>query len=158
MAIRQTIDRGIPAWTFDPWLQEAQEMPGDSGPRDTLPGSTQTPEFISAWLRSNGAPGVVVVVRHQQLGLHEYLLDEIRRIDLRLKRIYLADHGSFRLNGEHPAPPRGRFSLLAPVAEVLEAAARGQTWMNGRPAFRRPHSVRERALIPVAQRQADDRS
>ena len=133
-------------------------MPGDSGPRDTLPGSTQTPEFISAWLRSNGAPGVVVVVRHQQLGLHEYLLDEIRRIDLRLKRIYLADHGSFRLNGEHPAPPRGRFSLLAPVAEVLEAAARGQTWMNGRPAFRRPHSVRERALIPVAQRQADDRS
>lgn len=133
-------------------------MQGDTGSREPLPCDGQTPDFVKHWMQSHGAPGTIVVVRHSQLGLYEYLLDEVRRTDLRLKRIYLADHGVFRLNGDYIAPPRGRFSLLAPVGEVLEAAVEGHTWMNGHRAFHRPLSARERALVDVARRQVGERA
>lgn len=141
---------------FDAWLAQADHMQEsvDRGPG--LPCDTQTPELVVGWMLDRGAPGVIVVVRHVQLGLHEYLLDEVRRIDLRLKRVYLADHGVFRLNGDDPAPPGGRYSLLAPVGDVLDAAVGGHTWLNGRPAFRRPHSSRERSLVDAARRQRDE--
>jgi hypothetical protein len=142
---------------FDAWLAEADHTQGGIDVRQTLPCDTQTPEFVAGWMQDHGAPGVVVVVRHVQLGLYEYLLDEVRRTDLRLKRVYLADHGVFRLNGDYLAPPRGRFSLLAPIGNVLDAAVDGDTWMNGRPAFRRPHSSRERALVDAARQQHDER-
>lgn len=141
---------------FDAWLAQADHMQEsvDRGPG--LPCDTQTPELVVGWMLDRGAPGVIVVVRHVQLGLHEYLLDEVRRIDLRLKRVYLADHGVFRLNGDDPAPPGGRYCLLAPVGDVLDAAVGGHTWLNGRPAFRRPHSSRERSLVDAARRQRDE--
>lgn len=160
MAAREAIKRRDVAWAPDlpTYIHEAEHMRPQGRSRDILPGAHQSPKFISDWLKLHGKPGTVVVVRHHQLGLDEYLLDDIRRVDLRLKRVYLTDHGSFRLNGEYSAPPRGRFSLLVPTADVLEAALAGRAWMNGRPAFQRPHSVRERALIPLARQQADERS
>ena len=141
---------------FDAWFAQADHMQGsiDMGPR--LPCDIQTPELVAGWMLDHGAPGVIVVVRHVQLGLYEYLLDEVRSIDLRLKRIHLADHGVFRLNGDDLAPPGGRYSLLAPVGDVLDAAVGGYTWLNGRPAFRRPHSSRERSLVDAARRQRDE--
>lgn len=139
------------------WLEKTEQMRGDIDVREALPCDSQTPEFVTAWMQRYGTAGTVVVVRHAQLGLYEYLLDEVRRSDARLRRIYLADHGVFRLNGDYLAPPRGRFTLLAPVGEVLDAAIAGHTWMNGRPAFRRPHSARERALIDLARAQHDGR-
>lgn len=150
-ASQRDAEQRFDAWVVDPdHTREGIEQ-------DTLPCGPQTPESVAAWMKVHGAPGVVVVVRHAQLGLHEYLLDEVRRIDLRLKRIYLADHGVFRLNGDYLAPPAGRFSLLAPIGNVLDAAAGGHTWMNGRQAFRRPHSSRERALIDIVRQQRDER-
>ncbi len=141
---------------FDAWLAEGDHVRGhdDMGPR--LPCHVQTPELVAGWMLDHGAPGVIVVVRHVQRGLYEYLLDEVRRIDLRLKRIYLVDHGVFRLNGDDPAPPGGRYGLLAPVGDVLDAAVGGHTWLNGRPAFRRPHSSRERLLANAARRQREE--
>jgi len=158
MAERAVVDRRATAWRFDPWLAEAGQMQGDIESREPLPCDGQTPDFVKRWMRSHCAPGAIVVVRHSQLGLYEYLLDEVRRTDLRLKRIYVADHGVFRLNGDYIAPPRGRFSLLAPVGEVLEAAVEGHTWMNGVRAFRRPLSARERELVGVARRQVGERA
>lgn len=152
MSTRTLLDRNGPAWQFGAWLAE-QHMYGETDTREPLPCDGQTAEFVADWLKNNGTPGTVVVVRHMQLGLYEYLLDEVRRTDLRLKRVYLADHGVFRLNGDYIAPPRGRFSMLVPVGDVLEAAIEGHTWMNGRRAFRRPLSARERALIDVVRRQ-----
>jgi len=157
MGERAQADRGGAAWRFDPWLAEAEQMDGDTESREPLPCDGQTPEFVKRWMQSHGTPGTIVVVRHSQLGLYEYLLDEVRRTDLRLKRVYLADHGVFRLNGDYIAPPRGRFSLLVPLREVLDAAVEGHTWMNGRPAFRRPLSARERTLVDVARRQEGER-
>lgn len=142
---------------FDSCLVGAEQMRGDIEARAPLPCDAQTAAFVADWMQRHAAPGTVVVVRHAQLGLNEYLLDEVRRIDSRLKRIYLADHGVFRLNGDYLAPPRGRFGLLAPVDEVLAAAMTGQTWMNGQAAFRRPHSAREHTLIAAVRRQQDRR-
>lgn len=156
MDTRTLLGRRGPVWQFGSRLAE-EHMHGESDTREPLPCDGQTADFVTDWLRSHGTPGTVVVVRHMQLGLYEYLLDEVRRTDLRLKRVYLADYGVFRLNGDYIAPPRGRFSMLAPLGDVLEAAVEGLTWMNGRPAFRRPLSARERALIDVARRQHDER-
>ena len=133
------------------------EARGRAPPRAALPGDAQTPEFIAAWMRAHAAPGVIVVVRHRQLGLYEYLLDEVRRVDPRLKRIYLSDHGAFSLEGEYLAPPRNRFGLLAPVGDVLDAAVRGQGWLHGQAVFQRPSSTHERTLISAARRQQAER-
>lgn len=137
--------------------QDAEQVRGGMDVREPLPCGVQTPDFVTRWMQDHGTSGIIVVVRHVQLGLHEYLLDEVRRTDMRLNRIYLADHGVFRLNGDYLAPPRGRFSLLAPVGEVLDAAAAGHTWMNGRPAFRRQLSAREQTLVEIARHQQDAR-
>lgn len=157
MAGRALADQWGAEWRFDSWLAEAEHMQGDGEAGHSLPGDSQDADFVRGWMQRHGAPGTIVVVRHIQLGLYEYLLDEVRRVDLRLKRIYLADHGVFRLNGEYLAPPRGRFGLLAPIAGVLEAAVQGHSWMNGRPAFHRPLSARERTLIDIARRQEQER-
>lgn len=157
MAGRALADRWGAEWRFDSWLAETEDMQGDGGAGHSLPGDSQDASFVRGWMRQHAAAGAIVVVRHIQLGLYEYLLDEVRRVDLRLQRVYLADHGVFRLNGEYMAPPRGRFSLLAPVPDVLDAAVGGHTWMNGRPAFHRPLSARERALIDIARRQEEER-
>lgn len=153
MAAHKTFVRQVSAWSSDSWSWEGEQSPALPRRRDTLPGDAQTPEFIAAWMQSHRAPGVVVVVRHRQLGIHEYLLDEMRRVDLRLKRIYLADYGTFRLGGDYLAPPQGRLSLLVPVGDAFDAAVQGQSWMHGRPAFRRPCSTHERDLISIARRQ-----
>ena len=158
MGTRALKPRHESAWRFDPWLAEAEQMQEYAEASEPLPCGSQTPEFVKTWMESHGAVGTIVVVRHSQLGLFEYLLDEVRRTDLRLKRIYLADHGVFRSNGENVAPPRGRFSLLAPVGGALEAASDGRTWMNGKPAFRRPLSPHERSLIEIARRQHGERA
>lgn len=141
---------------FDAWLAQAHHVQGNDDTGSRLPCHVQTPERVAGWMLAHGAPGTIVVVRHVQLGLYEYLLDEVRRIDPRLKRIYLVDHGVFRLNGDDPAPSGGRYSLLAPIGDVLDAAIGGHTWLNGRPAFRRPHSSRERSLVNAARRQRDE--
>ena len=158
MGTRALTYRDGRAWRFDPWLAETERMERNVEAGEPLPCGAQTPDFVDAWMQANGAAGTIVVVRHSQLGLYEYLLDEVRRSDLRLKRVYLADHGAFRLNGENLAPPRGRFSLLAPVGPVLEAAIDGRTWMKGRPAFRRPLSPHERSLAEVVRRQERERA
>lgn len=158
MSARALAHQRVAAWRFESWLAEAEYMQRESVSREPLPCDGQTPELVSNWIRNYGAPGTIVIVRHSQLGLYEYLLDEVRRVDLRLNRVYLADHGVFRLNGDYIAPPRGRFTLLAPLPEVLDAAIAGHTWMNGRPAFRRPLSGRERALVDIARRQQSERS
>jgi hypothetical protein len=134
-------------------IASSELMQGGMHVREPLPCDAQTPELVAEWMQDHGTAGAVVVVRHSQLGLHEYLLDEVRRTDLRLKRIHLVDHGVFRLSGDYLAPPAGRFTLLAPVGAVLDAALAGDTWMNGRPAFRRPHSSRERALIDLLRQE-----
>lgn len=158
MSARALVHQRVAAWRFESWLAETEQMQENPVLREQLPCDGQTPELVSDWIRNYGAPGAIVIVRHSQLGLYEYLLDEVRRVDLRLKRVYLADHGVFRLNGDYIAPPRGRFSLLAPLPDVLDAAIEGHTWMNGRPAFRRPLSGRERALVDIARRQQSERA
>lgn len=153
MAGRDTLARSNSAWSGDVDVAAAERTPDQPGWTGRLPGDAQTPEFIAEWMRSHAAPGVIVVVRHRQLGLYEYLLDEIRRVDPRLKRIYLSDHGPFSLEGEYLAPPRNRFGLLAPVGDVLDAAVQGQGWLHGRAVFQRPSSTHERTLISAARRQ-----
>lgn len=139
------------------WVSGAEQVRGGMDVREPLPCGAQTPDFVTRWMQDHGTSGIIVVVRHVRLGLHEYLLDEVRRTDMRLNRIYLADHGVFRLNGDYLAPPRGRFSLLAPVGEALDAAVAGHTWMNGRSAFRRQLSAREQTLGEIARHQQDER-
>lgn len=149
---RRKTDRD-PGLRFIARLATSEQMQGGIHVDEPLPCDAQTPDFVAGWMQDHGTPGAVVVVRHSQLGLHEYLLDEVRRVDLRLKRTYLVDHGVFRLSGDYLAAPAGRFGLLAPVGAVLDAAVAGDTWMNGRPAFRRPHSSRERALIDILRQE-----
>lgn len=157
MATRDRLARSSPFWSTDGGIGAAERMPNHQSWTGQLPGDAQTAEFIASWMRSHAAPGVVVVVRHRQLGLHEYLLDEVRRTDPRLKRIHLSDHGTFTLEGEYLGQPRNRFGLLVPVEDVLEAAVQGQGWLHGRPVFQRPSSTHERTLISAARRQQAER-
>lgn len=128
-----------------------------SEPHGQLPCDAQTSEIIESWMGSYGAAGTIVVVRHRQLGICEYFLDEVRRCDQRLKRAYLADHGIFAFRGDYAARPRRHFSLLAPIGEVLIAAMEGHSWANGRPAFQRPLSRHERLLADIVRRQQAER-
>jgi hypothetical protein len=149
MSTRASAKLGRAGPRLDTWL--TRELHGQ------LPCDGQTPESIESWMGSHGAAGTIVVVRHRQLGICEYFLDEVRRCDQHLKRVYLADHGTFAFRGDYAARPRRHFSLLAPISEVLIAAMEGHSWANGRPAFQRPLSRHERLLADIVRRQQAER-
>ena len=112
-----------------------------------LPCAEQTPQHTAEWIATSAVPGAIVVVRHAQWNLYEYHLDEITKLNGRLGRIYLAQHGAFDFTGAGTSGPRGYLTLLEPTPPVLEAAMRGKTWLHGQPAFKRPLSALETKLV-----------
>jgi hypothetical protein len=112
-----------------------------------LPCTEQTPETVARWLAGHAAPRSIVVVRHTRWHLYEYHLDEIAKVNARLGRVYLEQHGGFNFNGGGVSGPRGSLTLLEPTAAVLAAAMQGRTWQHGKPAFKRPLSAREIELV-----------
>jgi hypothetical protein len=108
-----------------------------------LPCSEQTPETVGHWLAVHGAPGSIVVVRHARWHLYEYHLDEIAKVNARLGRVYLKQHGGFNFEGRGISGPKGSLTLMEPTAATLAAAMQGRTWQHGKPAFKRPLSARE---------------
>lgn len=123
------------------------ELPEAATARSALPGATQTPETIESWILREAAPEAIVVVRHVQRGLYEYHLDEVVSINRTLRRVYLAQHGTFAFDGAGAAGARGQLTLLEPTADVLDVAVNGRTWQHGRPAFKRPLSALEWHLV-----------
>lgn len=123
----------------------AASLNGWDQSKPMLPGAERSPDTLAAWLQSAGPHGIVVV-RHAQRHLYEIHLDEIVRISPRQRRVHLAQHGAFDFTGVSTVGPR-RLTLLAPTAAALDAAVNGKTWLNGRPAFRRPHSASETELV-----------
>jgi hypothetical protein len=115
--------------------------------RPALPGAAQTPETVERWILREAAPEAIVVVRHVQRGLYEYHLDEVVSINRALRRIYLAQHGTFGFDGAGASGARGQLTLLEPTAEVLDVAINGRTWQHGQPAFKRPLSALEWHLV-----------
>jgi hypothetical protein len=120
--------------------------------RPSLPGAAQSPETIERWILSEAAPEAVVVVRHVQRGLYEYHLDEIVSINRALRRVYLAQHGTFGFDGAGASGARGQLTLLEPTADVLDVAVNGRTWQHGQPAFKRPLSALEWHLVATLGR------
>jgi hypothetical protein len=118
-----------------------------------LPCAEQTPQTVALWLADHGTAGAVVVVRHAQWNLYEYHLDEISKLNARLGRVYLAQHGAFDFTGAGTSGPRGYLTLLEPTRVVLDAAMDGKTWLHGRPAFKRPLSALETKLLRVLKTQ-----
>jgi hypothetical protein len=108
-----------------------------------LPCTEQTPETVASWLAVHAAPGSIVVVRHTRWHLYEYHLDEIAKVNARLGRVYLKQHGGFNFSGNGVSGPKGSLTLLEPTAAALAAALQGRTWQHGKPAFKRPLSARE---------------
>src|SRR5262245_27472643 len=129
-----------------------QEKPGvwalisGGGKPAVLPGIDQTAESITHWIKKNIRTDMVVVVRQAQRNMVEFSLDRVININFQLERLSLEKHGSFRLDGSSTAGPRGALTLLAPLAEVTEAALTGQAWINGRPAYCRRLPPDELAL------------
>lgn len=129
-----------------------QEKPGIwaliSGGRKApvLPGIEQTAESIARWIKKNIKTDTVVVVRQAQRNLVEFSLDRVININFHLERLSLERHGSFRFDGSAVAGPKGALTLLAPLADVTEAALTGQAWINGCPAYHRPRPPAELAL------------
>ena len=129
-----------------------QEKPGIwtliSGGRKApvLPGIDQTPEDIARWIKKNIKTDTVVVVRQTQRNMVEFSLDRVININFHLERLSLERHGSFRFDGSAVAGPRGALALLAPLADVTEAALAEQAWINGHPAYHRPLPPAELAL------------
>jgi hypothetical protein len=117
-----------------------------------LPCADQTPASTARWIADEGAPGAIVVVRHTQWNLYEYHLDEIAKVNTRLGRVYLAQHGAFDFTGAGTSGPRGYLTLLEPTPAILDAAIGGKTWLHGRPAFKRPLSVLELELVRRLER------
>jgi hypothetical protein len=132
---------------------EMASATGDAGLLDSarelssLPGAAQTPETIERWILREGTPEAIVVVRHVQRGLYEYHLDEVVSINRALRRIYLAQHGTFSFDGAGASGARGQLTLLEPTADVLDVAINGRTWQHGQPAFKRPLSALEWHLV-----------
>lgn len=118
---------------------------GDRKPA-TLPGIDQDGESIARWIKKNIKTDAVVVVRHVQRNLVEFNLDRVVSINFHLERLSLENHGTFRLDGCSIVGPKGAMTMLAPLADVTEAALGGQAWINGRLAYRRPLPAGELAL------------
>lgn len=112
-----------------------------------LPCAEQTPETVARWLSGHAVPGSIVVVRHTRWHLYEYHLDEIAKINTRLGRVYLKQHGGFNSSGGGVSGPKGSLTLLEPTPAVLAAAMHGSTWQHDKPAFKRPLSAREIELV-----------
>jgi len=108
-----------------------------------LPCCEQTPETVERWLGVHAVPGSVVVVRHARWHLYEYHLDEIAKVNPRIGRVYLRQHGCFDFNGRGVSGPKGSLTLLEPTGTVLAAAIQGRTWQHDKPAFKRPLSAHE---------------
>ena len=118
---------------------------GDRKPA-TLPGMDQDADSIARWIKKNIKTDAVVVVRHAQRNLVEFNLDRVISINFHLERLSLENHGTFRLDGSSVVGPKGALTMLAPLADVTEAALGGQAWINGRLAYRRPLPPIELAL------------
>jgi hypothetical protein len=101
---------------------------------------------IDAWIRDHAAPGGVVVVMQSQRNLREYFLDEIVSLNLGKRRLVLMRYGRFDLAGRGIDAPRHALTLYVPTADLLDAAASGQTWFDGRPVFKRQLSLQENRL------------
>lgn len=114
-----------------------------------LPCAEQTADSIARWVKSEAAPGSIVVVRHARWRLYEYHLDEVAKLNMRAGRIYLAQHGRFSLHGTGISGPKGLLTLLEPTAAAIDAAIHGKTWHQGKPAFKRPLSAREVELARI---------
>src|SRR6185312_12338094 len=78
--------------------------------------------------------------------LREYFLDEIVSLNLGRRRLLLSRHGRFDLAGRGMDAPRHALTLHMPTADLLSAAASGQTWFGGRPVFKRQLSPQENRL------------
>jgi hypothetical protein len=101
---------------------------------------------VDAWIRQHAAPGDVVVVMQSQRNLREYFLDEIVNLNLGRRRLVLMRHGRFDLAGRGMDAPRHALTLYMPMADLLGAAASGQTWFGGRQVFKRQLSLQENRL------------
>jgi hypothetical protein len=129
-----------------------QEKPGvwaqisGGGKSPVLPGNDQTARTITHWIEKDIKTDMVVVVRQVQRNMAEFSFDRVINIDFHLERLTLEKHGAFRFDGSSTAGPRGALTLLAPKADVAEAALTGQAWINGRPAYCRPLPPDELAL------------
>lgn len=106
----------------------------------------QPADQIEAWIRQYAASGGVVVVMQSQRNLREYFLDEIVSVNLGKRRLALMRCGRFDLAGRGIDAPRHALTLYMPTADLLAAAASGQTWFDGRPVFKRLLSLQENRL------------
>lgn len=109
----------------------------------------QPADQIDAWIREHAAPGGVVVVMQSQRNLREYFLDEIVSLNPGRRRLVLMRHGRFDLAGRGIDAPRHALTLHVPTPGLLDAAASGQTWFNGRPVFKRQLSLQENRLADL---------
>lgn len=103
-----------------------------------LPGLTQTEKSIEAWIRKDIRMDAVVIVRHAQRNMVEFSFDRVVSINFHLDRLTLENHGNFRFDGAAISGRKNALTMLAPEADVIEAALSGQAWINGRPGYRRP--------------------
>jgi hypothetical protein len=107
---------------------------------------------LDAWIRQYAAPGGIVVVMQSQQNLREYFLDEIVSLNLDKRRLVLMRCGRFDLAGRGIDAPRHALTLHMPTADMLGAAASGQTWFDGRPVFKRQLSIEENRLAGLVLR------
>jgi hypothetical protein len=121
------------------------------------PGRGQTSEQIEAWVRQSAAPGTIVVVMQWQRMVREYFLDQVASLNLDRRRVTLLRHGRFNLEGRGMDAPRNALTLCVPTADLLDAAATGRTWLDGKLAFARQLSLPERHLAGLIRIPKRDR-
>jgi hypothetical protein len=116
------------------------------------PGTTQpvpepglSTEQVEAWVRREAAPGQIVVMQWQRK-VREFFLDEIANLNFHKRRLTLTRHGRFDLEGRSMDVPKNALMLCVPTADVLDAAATGRTWLDGRFMYKRQLSPQERRL------------
>jgi hypothetical protein len=66
----------------------------------------QMSQRVEQWIRHNSAVGEIVVVLVSHGDLHEYRLDEVKRVDRQRGLIRLVNHGPFNHLGQGSAAPR----------------------------------------------------
>jgi hypothetical protein len=111
-----------------------------------VPGLEQTGQSIEAWIRKNIRIDAVVIVRQAQRNMVEFSLDRVISINFQTDRVTLENHGTFRFDGTGISSRKNALTMLAPESDVIDAAMRGQAWINGRPGYRRPLPPEELAL------------
>ncbi len=106
-------------------------------------------EKIFSWFNLHAKMGIAVPIYIMELGIEQFEIDSIDRINLEDNTLHVNKHGWFNFDGEpqqHDSNPLKQIKLLPPNKTIMSAACCGHTWNHKGRYQPRTLSLRELLL------------